>query len=160
MRSAARVLLSGLGADELLGGYGRHRSAAARGGWAGLARELQADAERLWARNLGRDDRVIAWHGREARWPYLDEGAVLPCLAALPLHALCDFREGAGAGDKRLLRRVAAALGLPRAAARVKRAMHFGSHCARHSDAAAAAAGEGSGGGGGGAVHADTPFRP
>ena len=153
VRTSARVLLSGLGADELLGGYGRHRSVHARGGWQGLASELASDAQRLWRRNLGRDDRVVAWHGREARWPYLDEGTVLPFLARLPLHALCDHRLPAGQGDKRLLRAAAGLLGLPRAACRVKRAMHFGSRCVKHSDAAA-----GGGGGGGGGVTADTPF--
>lgn len=38
--------------------------------------ELQKDQARLWKRNLGRDDRCIAEHGREARFPYLDEGVV------------------------------------------------------------------------------------
>lgn len=38
--------------------------------------ELQKDQARLWKRNLGRDDRCIADHGREARFPYLDEGVV------------------------------------------------------------------------------------
>jgi asparagine synthetase B (glutamine-hydrolysing) len=79
VRSAARVVLSGLGADEQLAGYkGRHRNcfgrpADAGGGWAGLAAELAFDAGRLWLRNLGRDDRLISAHGREARFPYLDE---------------------------------------------------------------------------------------
>ena len=39
----------------------------------GLAAELAFDAGRLWLRNLGRDDRLISAHGREARFPYLDE---------------------------------------------------------------------------------------
>lgn len=36
----ARVLLSGLGADEALGGYGRHRVAYQKGGWDVLADEV------------------------------------------------------------------------------------------------------------------------
>lgn len=36
----ARVLLSGLGADEALGGYGRHRVAYQKGGWEGVADEV------------------------------------------------------------------------------------------------------------------------
>ena len=31
--SPARVLFNGLGSDELLGGYGRHRTAYSTGGW-------------------------------------------------------------------------------------------------------------------------------
>ena len=37
--------------------------------------------------------------GREARYPYLDEG-VVATLAALPLPLLCDLRHEAGRGDK------------------------------------------------------------
>jgi asparagine synthetase B (glutamine-hydrolysing) len=38
--SHARVLLSGLGADELLGGYGRHRTAYKAGGWRAVIEEV------------------------------------------------------------------------------------------------------------------------
>jgi type II secretory pathway pseudopilin PulG len=70
--STARVLLCGIGADEQLGGYGRHRTVfKSRGdagmsqtsyalcgicslGWGiGLRAELAKDFTRLWRRNLG-----------------------------------------------------------------------------------------------------------
>ena len=70
------MILLGSGADEQLGGYGRHRTVFSKEGWEGLAHELQAERERLWLRNLGRDDRVISDWGREARHPYLDEQVV------------------------------------------------------------------------------------
>jgi asparagine synthetase B (glutamine-hydrolysing) len=38
--STARVLLNGLGSDELLGGYGRHRTAYATRGWQGVIDEV------------------------------------------------------------------------------------------------------------------------
>ncbi len=38
--SPARVLLNGLGADELLGGYGRHRTAFTVGGWPAVIDEV------------------------------------------------------------------------------------------------------------------------
>ncbi len=38
--SPARVLLNGLGSDELLGGYGRHRSAFNSGGWQAVISEV------------------------------------------------------------------------------------------------------------------------
>ena len=38
--STARVLLNGLGSDELLGGYGRHRSAFKLGGWTAVIEEV------------------------------------------------------------------------------------------------------------------------
>ncbi|KAL1682000.1 asparagine synthase-domain-containing protein [Schizophyllum commune] len=128
--SRARVLLNGLGSDELLGGYGRHRTAYNAGGWTALIRELQLELDRLPTRNLGRDDRIISAHGKEARHPFLSLD-VVRFLAALPVHAKTDPRLGQGLGDKLLLRIVAWRLGLVEASTRPKRAMQFGSHSAR-----------------------------
>ena len=38
--SPARVLLNGLGSDELLGGYGRHRTAFKAAGWQAVIYEV------------------------------------------------------------------------------------------------------------------------
>jgi len=72
----ARILLSGLGADELFAGYSRHATAFTRFGHAGLSAELALDVRRLGSRNLGRDDRVVSHWGREVRYPFLDERVV------------------------------------------------------------------------------------
>ncbi|KAL0044306.1 hypothetical protein WJX82_010374 [Trebouxia sp. C0006] len=72
-RSAARVVLLGHGADEQHAGYGRHRTSFRNHGWTGLQEELAIDMQRLWQRNLGRDDRLVADTSREARHPFLDE---------------------------------------------------------------------------------------
>jgi asparagine synthetase B (glutamine-hydrolysing) len=86
----ARVLLSGLGADELFAGYTRHATAFNRHGFQGLLDELNLDIGRLGKRNLGRDDRVITNWGKEARFPFLDERLVAWALAA-PVSDKCDF---------------------------------------------------------------------
>jgi asparagine synthetase B (glutamine-hydrolysing) len=86
----ARVLLSGLGADELFGGYTRHTTAFSRRGFQGLIEELDLDVSRLGKRNLGRDDRAISNWGREARFPYLDEDLVRWSLAC-PVWDKCGF---------------------------------------------------------------------
>ena len=135
VRSAARVLLSGIGADEMFGGYGRHRTSFRHGGWIGLQRELAVDYSRLWIRNLGRDDRAWSDHGREVRAPFLDE-AVSALLRRLPLPYLCDLRLPPGVGDKRLLRVAARMLGLGPSTTLVKRAIHFGSRIAKQSNVA------------------------
>jgi len=53
--------------STVLGGYGRHRSKYLHSGWQGLEAELRLDVQRLWVRNLGRDDRLYADRSREVR---------------------------------------------------------------------------------------------
>lgn len=69
--SMARVVLSGLGADEMFSGYSRYRVAFNRAGFRELEREMNFDLERLWVRNLGRDDRAISAMAKEVRYPFL-----------------------------------------------------------------------------------------
>lgn len=145
--SSAKVLLNGLGSDELLGGYARHRSVFATRGWQGvidevrpagltfcpvyiLALQLQLELDRIPTRNLGRDDRIISSHGKETRHPFLSL-SVVSFLAGLPVHLKLDPRLEVGIGDKLLLRLAARKVGLVEASMRKKRAMQFGSHSAR-----------------------------
>lgn len=58
--SPTRVLLSGLGADELCGGYARYRTAFRHGGEQAARASMKADVDRIWLRNLGRDDRCAS----------------------------------------------------------------------------------------------------
>ncbi|ORY34239.1 asparagine synthase-domain-containing protein [Naematelia encephala] len=126
----ARVYISGLGADEQLGGYSRHRRAFTHG-WQALIDEISLDTHRLPTRNLSRDDRIISSHARDARYPYLDL-AFIDYLAQLPMWIKCrPVQEG---GDKQLLRLAATQLGLIRTAARAKRAMQFGTRSSKLSD--------------------------
>ena len=90
--TSARVLLSGLGADELFAGYTRHANAFRHGGLDGLLNELELDVSRLGQRNLGRDDRVMAHWSKEVRFPYLDEH-LLSCALNAPVRYKCGFGE-------------------------------------------------------------------
>ncbi|CDJ48167.1 hypothetical protein, conserved [Eimeria brunetti] len=67
------VFLMGSGADEIFGGYGRHRTANLTKGLEALRREQILDLRRLWFRNMGRDCRALSAFGRWARVPFLDE---------------------------------------------------------------------------------------
>ncbi|KAK2016785.1 asparagine synthase [Colletotrichum eremochloae] len=130
----ARVLLSGLGADELFGGYVRHATAFSRRGHAGLLDELKLDVGRLGKRNLGRDDRAMAHWGREVRFPYLDEEFVKWSIET-PVWVKCDFgfteAEAEIEPGKRVLRLLAEALGMKSVAREKKRAIQFGSRTAK-----------------------------
>lgn len=124
--SQCRVLLAGMGADELFGGYTRHRAALKKGSWEMLHNELINDWINLPYRNLGRDDRVVSDHGKQLRTPYLDEEVVsflhgLNCWEkTLPVENLPNI------GSKILLRCLAYELGLTNAATLKKRALQFG----------------------------------
>ncbi|WPG99644.1 asparagine synthetase domain containing protein 1 [Acrodontium crateriforme] len=144
--TSARVLLSGLGADELFGGYTRHATAYRRHGTSGLVSELDLDISRLGQRNLGRDDRVFSNWSREVRFPFLDETLVRWALNT-PVHEKCDFaasrinhgeaQEQYGRGGeeleagKKVLRCLAWRLGMKHVASEKKRAIQFGTRTAK-----------------------------
>ncbi len=65
------------------------------GGEAALSAELSLDVRRMWLRNCGRDDRLVADHGREARHPFLDE-RLMGLILSLPLGCIADLRQGPG----------------------------------------------------------------
>lgn len=130
-----QVLLIGSGADELFGGYTRHRNAFIRQHDDGLTpferlgNELEFDFNRLPNRNLARDDRVIGDHGVTARSPYLEERLV-NFIRSLKPYQKCYHALEQGIGDKLLLRLCGFRLGLRKATSLKKRAMQFGSRIA------------------------------
>lgn len=131
--STAKVILTGIGADEQLAGYSRHRVRFKMSGHEGLIQELAMELSRIPSRNLGRDDRVIGDHGKEARFPYLDED-VVSYLNSLPVWEKADLSLPRGVGEKLLLRLTAKQLGLGQSAVLPKRAMQFGSRIAKMED--------------------------
>ncbi|KAM7407854.1 hypothetical protein PAMA_003562 [Pampus argenteus] len=131
--SSAKVILTGIGADEQLAGYSRHRVRFKTSGHEALIQELAMELGRISSRNLGRDDRVIGDHGKEARFPYLDED-VVSYLNSLPVWEKADLSLPRGVGEKLLLRLVARRLGFGPSAVLPKRAMQFGSRIAKMED--------------------------
>lgn len=134
LKTPSRTLLSGLGADELFAGYGRHGIGFKHHGFAGLVAEIVLDVNRLGKRNLGRDDRVLCHWAREARYPFLDEEFVA-WVVSVPVWERCGFGSSSGEDEdlpeKKTLRLVARRLGLQTVSREKKRAIQFGARTAK-----------------------------
>ncbi|KAJ1974637.1 hypothetical protein H4R34_004644 [Dimargaris verticillata] len=131
-RSCSRVVLLGMGADEQLGGYSQHRSQFQHYGWLGVIEEMQHQLDRIPSRNLGRDDRIVSDHGKEARYPFLSH-SVVDYLSGVPVHWKLDARYPRGLGEKLLLRHALyhhLCLPLP-VCQQWKRAIQFGARTAK-----------------------------
>lgn len=129
-KSPSRVIFLGMGIDEQLSGYTRHRSVFKKKSWAGLIEEVSFELKRIAYRNLGRDDRIVSDHQREARYPYLDEN-LINFLNSLPIWMKVNLNLERGKGEKLLLRLAAKKLKLLNASKIVKRAIQFGSRIAK-----------------------------
>ncbi|KAK6457338.1 glucosamine 6-phosphate synthetase [Scheffersomyces xylosifermentans] len=155
--STAKVLFSGLGADELFAGYSRHEaifsnqltldstSAEIEECYEKLSAELIYDINVIHRRNLGRDDRVISSWGKELRYPYLDEKFI--SIVINEIHPNLKFHFGFESVTskknkvprivmkpirKYLLRQLAAkVLGLEWVKDELKRAIQFGAKSAK-----------------------------
>lgn len=128
VRFDGKILLSGMGADEIFGGYSRYRSNFKQYGNDGIVREMSLDLDRLWHRNLGRDDRVTACHSRELRFPYLDTH-LWQSLSNLHLDQVTDMRVPGK--EKFLLRNFCRKLGLNQPSDFKKRAIQFGTRISK-----------------------------
>ncbi|CAH7677319.1 asparagine synthase-domain-containing protein [Phakopsora pachyrhizi] len=134
-RTPAQVLISGLGADKLLGGNSRHWSAflttsLSSNNWERLLDELAMDLERISTWNLGRDDWMMSWFGLEVRHPLMNR-RVIDLLSGLPVHLKPDHGLGKGLGDNLLLRGLAHGLRLVESFRLPKRAIQFGAQSAK-----------------------------
>ena len=115
-----RVLFSGLGSEEIFGGYERHAKAQS------LNKECLFGLRKMYERDLYRDDVVTMANTIELRLPFLDKDLVEYCLKIAEEHKIKDV-DGVSV-KKYILRLVAKQLGLQKEFAfRKKQAAQYGS---------------------------------
>ncbi|XP_037882925.1 asparagine synthetase domain-containing protein CG17486 [Glossina fuscipes] len=133
--STARVVILGSGADELFGGYMRHRKAYTQcqgddtAKQLNVHKEMERDWKRIFSRNLARDDRVISDTGKTPRSPFIEEH-VVQFVRSLKSSQRCCFLVSGDNGSKLFLRLYAQHLGLTFSTFLRKRAIQFGSKIA------------------------------
>jgi len=126
--SPAKIILDGLGADEIFGGYLRYKNGD-------IVTQMEKDLDRLWLRNCGRDERVCGENLIELRFPYLDNDLMkfLGCIE--DMKQIVDFDKPRGEGEKYLLRKVAKDLvGFKLCYKFEKRAIQFGTKIAHQTN--------------------------
>ena len=122
--SEVKIILDGLGADEIFGGYLRYKNGD-------IENQMKRDLDRLWLRNCGRDERVCGENLVELRFPYLDKDLMQFLGSIEDMKQIVDFDKPRGEGEKYLLRKVAKDIaGFKLSYKFEKRAIQFGTKIA------------------------------
>ncbi|EEA04800.1 asparagine synthase family protein [Cryptosporidium muris RN66] len=129
-KSQSKWILIGSGADEFLGGYGRHITAKKHCGIQGIRDEMIMDIRRLWIRNLGRDDRICKYQSKGAFYPFLQIN-VIEVIGKLNFCNISGLKNGP---TKPILRYISNLLGLRFATKFKKRAIQFGTRSTRQTN--------------------------
>tara|TARA_Y100000310_G_scaffold343429_1_gene450999 strand:+ start:183 stop:2240 length:2058 start_codon:yes stop_codon:yes gene_type:complete len=115
-KDGCKVILSGLGAEELFAGYQRHKNAL------NINKECLSGLLNIYERDLYRDDVMAMYHSIELRLPFLDKALAEYALKIPQKYKIQNERE------KAILRDVAINLKLPKSIAeRPKKAAQYGS---------------------------------
>jgi len=133
-KSTAKIVFSGLGADEFFGGYARYKTSWEKAKYLGLSMEMSKDINRIWTRNFGRDDRSCSDNGIELRFPFFDLDLIEFLSTVENIEYITNFNESRGKGEKIVLRRICERLGYKISHNFEKRAIQFGTRLAKETN--------------------------
>lgn len=124
-----RVMLTGQGADEIFGGYSWYSKIVKKYGYEKILEYMIKDVQLLYKETLEREDKITMSQSIELREPFLDPNLIDTALRIDPrLNIQNEDAEGIDTLGKRVHRRLAVKLGIPREIAyRVKEAAQHGS---------------------------------
>lgn len=133
-KSNAKIIFSGLGADEFFGGYARYKTSWEKRKLKGLSLEMSKDINRVWTRNFGRDDRSCSDNGIELRFPFFDLDLIEYLSCVEKMEFITDFNKSRGTGEKIVLRKICERLGYKISHNFEKRAIQFGTKLAKETN--------------------------
>jgi asparagine synthase (glutamine-hydrolysing) len=105
-----KVVFSGQGTDEILGGYSWYPSIVAKEGYSSLRNHMLEDLFLLYKETLEREDKTTMAHGIEMREPYLDRQVIK---TAFDINPKLNVRGPNDHLGKHVHRKLAAELGIP-----------------------------------------------
>jgi asparagine synthase (glutamine-hydrolysing) len=105
-----KVVFSGQGTDEILGGYSWYPSIVAKEGYSSLRNHMLEDLFLLYKETLEREDKTTMAHGIEMREPYLDRQVIK---TAFDINPKLNVRGPNDRLGKHVHRKLAAELGIP-----------------------------------------------
>ncbi len=124
-QDGCKVILSGLGSEEIFAGYDRHKQSS------DINSECLSGLRKMYERDLYRDDVVTINNGVELRLPFLDAKLIRFALTIPSKYKLCEHAGGAasaGVIGKFVFRDLACDMGLPSEIAWAKKvAAQYGS---------------------------------
>jgi asparagine synthase (glutamine-hydrolysing) len=120
-KDGLKVVISGLGTEELFGGYQRHYDALKKGGVKAFKKEMEEGLKTIWERDVKRDLKVSEKFSLELRTPFLDQRVIEEAMKI-------PAKEKIGKLKKGPLREIARELGIPEEVCiRPKKAAQYGS---------------------------------
>src|SRR3989338_8935729 len=131
-----RLLMGGLGSEEIFAGYKRHEDSLNAGNFEALHKECWTGLKNMWQRDLLRDCRIASSLGVRLLTPYLDIDLINSSMKIHPMYKM-SYED-----KKIILREAAEEIGLKKEFAwRQKKAAQYGSNFVRGMDKLARRAG-------------------